>query len=33
MVMETTNHTYRLERWIAAILGLLFVLPFLANAA
>jgi hypothetical protein len=28
--METTR-TYRLERWIAAILGLLFVLPFVTG--
>lgn len=29
--MEITR-TYRLERWIAVILGLLFFLPFVANA-
>ena len=27
-VMETTTTTYRLERWIAVILGLLFFIPF-----
>ena len=28
-VMETTeSHDYRLERWMAALLSLLFLLPF-----
>jgi len=33
VVMETTSLTtnYRLERWIAFLLGLLFFLPFLAR--
>jgi hypothetical protein len=26
--METTQTNYRLERWIAFILGLLFIIPF-----
>lgn len=26
--METTSQSYRLERWIAALLSLLFFLPF-----
>jgi hypothetical protein len=26
--METTTTNYRLERWIAFILGLLFIIPF-----
>lgn len=32
LVMETQNRDYRLERWIAIILALLFLLPFVANA-
>lgn len=31
-VMESNATDYRLERWIAAILALLFFLPFFANA-
>ncbi|HEX9985869.1 MAG TPA: hypothetical protein VGF69_21595, partial [Thermoanaerobaculia bacterium] len=30
LVMQTTTN-YRLERWIALLLGLLFFLPFLAR--
>lgn len=30
--METTTNNYRLERWIAVLLGLLFFLPFVARA-
>jgi hypothetical protein len=30
-VMETMTSNYRLERWIAALLSLLFFLPFLAR--
>ena len=26
--METTTSNYRLERWIAFFLGLLFIVPF-----
>jgi hypothetical protein len=29
--METTTTNYRLERWIAFILGLLFFIPFVAR--
>jgi hypothetical protein len=29
--MEKTTTNYRLERWIALLLGLLFFLPFLAR--
>ncbi len=32
LVMETQNRDYRLERWIAIILALLFLLPFVAQA-
>jgi hypothetical protein len=33
LVMETaTNNDYRLERWIAVILALMFFLPFVATA-
>lgn len=32
LVMETQSNDYRLERWIAIILALLFLLPFVANA-
>ncbi len=31
-VMETETKDYRLERWLAAILALLFLLPFVAQA-
>ena len=31
-VMETEIRDYRLERWIAVILALLFLLPFVAQA-
>ena len=30
-VMETTTTNYKLERWIAFLLGLLFFIPFLAR--
>lgn len=30
--METEIRQYRLERWIAVILALMFLLPFVANA-
>ena len=30
--METEIRDYRLERWIAVILALLFLLPFVAQA-
>lgn len=30
-VMETTTTNYKLERWIAFLLGLLFFIPFLAK--
>ncbi len=29
--MDSTETTYKLERWIALILSLLFVLPFIAR--
>jgi hypothetical protein len=29
--MEANATTYRLERWIALLLGMLFFLPFLAR--
>ena len=32
LVMENQVNDYRLERWIAAILALLFLLPFVAQA-
>jgi hypothetical protein len=32
LVMETQVNDYRLERWIAVILALLFLLPFVAQA-
>ena len=32
VVMETKSTDYRLERWIAVILSLLFLLPFVARA-
>jgi hypothetical protein len=32
LVMETEIKDYRLERWIAVILALLFFLPFIAQA-
>lgn len=32
LVMETETKDYRLERWLAAILALLFLLPFVAQA-
>ena len=32
LVMENQINDYRLERWIAAILALLFLLPFVAHA-
>jgi hypothetical protein len=32
LVMETEINDYRLERWIAVILALLFFLPFVAQA-
>jgi hypothetical protein len=32
LVMETQINDYRLERWIAVILALLFLLPFVAQA-
>jgi len=32
LVMETKINDYRLERWIAIILALLFFLPFVAQA-
>jgi hypothetical protein len=32
LVMETQINDYRLERWIAVILALLFFLPFVAQA-
>ena len=32
LVMETQINDYRLERWIAIILALLFLLPFVAQA-
>jgi hypothetical protein len=32
LVMENQINDYRLERWIAAILALLFLLPFVAQA-
>ena len=31
-VMESEINNYRLERWIAVILALMFFLPFVANA-
>jgi hypothetical protein len=31
IVMETNITDYRLERWIAAVLALLFFLPFIAR--
>jgi hypothetical protein len=32
LVMESKRNDYRLERWIAVILSLLFFLPFVARA-
>ena len=32
IVMENQVNDYRLERWIAVILALLFLLPFVAQA-
>lgn len=32
LVMETKRNDYRLERWIAVFLSLLFLLPFVARA-